>query len=788
MRACVGWRRAPGKATGGHTSETVHSDNGTGWNSTLHTSAADGRETSRPVCKIDISPVLRALGSVAKPAYEDMDGDFLALGAREPAPGGQRRRPPAAGNQQQQRHTGRRHSTGGGGGGGAGLKGGDRQQRHSSSRDAKRGGAGADRRRASLGTLLGGGADLGLTGPPPWRGFGPGGSNSSSFGSSASASHAPLPAGAPLLRLHEEVLEFVGLMSPTPAEMETADAALERVRDAARVVFPDARLEVFGSRANGLVLPTSDWDVVLFGVAGSARNMHRLAGEFTARGLASSLEVIDSARVPIVKLREAASGIAIDISFDASSGLVTRGLITELLGRYPAVRPLVLVLKYFLLQRRLNETYSGGVGSFLLVLMAAHVVQQKGREADAAAAAASAAAALGASARAGGGKGKGGGKGAADSAAAAAAAAAASDVCTSYMNLGSLLMSFFELYGFNLNYVTTGISLRGCAATTTASSSSSGSSSAASSSSSSSSAAVSTTTPPPVGGGGAYYSKARRGWLDGNRPHLLSLESPVDAAVDVGKNSWAIQRVRKAFAHAHTQGARQVRAWNEYNDALEAARGSGSGGVGKKRGRDSEAAAASSSSSGPGGVPPKPAPSILAAMLRPDELLRARARELAEARRKTARGGGDDDSDDSDDDGSSTSSSAGSSGDDEGGDDDDASSHGDIGSDEGGRSRKRQRRESCAGGDAAVRADAAAAAAVAPAAAPVEDAAAAAAAAAGPADEEAAVAAARAAALSLLAGAGVKLRHPGRLADIMTRRERRVEEKANAAALEGRWY
>lgn len=42
----------------------------------------------------------------------------------------------------------------------------------------------------------------------------------------------------------------------------------------------------------------------------------------------------------------------VDVSFAAASGLVTRALINDLITRYPAVRPLVLVLKYFLIQVR----------------------------------------------------------------------------------------------------------------------------------------------------------------------------------------------------------------------------------------------------------------------------------------------------------------------------------------------------------------------------------------------------------------------------------------------------
>jgi DNA polymerase sigma len=46
------------------------------------------------------------------------------------------------------------------------------------------------------------------------------------------------------------------------------------------------------------------------------------------------------------------------------------------INQFPAVRPLVLLLKYYLAQRSLNDTYTGGVGSFMLTLMVVHVVQQ----------------------------------------------------------------------------------------------------------------------------------------------------------------------------------------------------------------------------------------------------------------------------------------------------------------------------------------------------------------------------------------------------------------------------
>ena len=41
----------------------------------------------------------------------------------------------------------------------------------------------------------------------------------------------------------------------------------------------------------------------------------------------------------------------------------------------PSLRPLVLLLKYFLHQRGLNEVFSGGIGSYALILMTAHFLQ-----------------------------------------------------------------------------------------------------------------------------------------------------------------------------------------------------------------------------------------------------------------------------------------------------------------------------------------------------------------------------------------------------------------------------
>jgi len=92
----------------------------------------------------------------------------------------------------------------------------------------------------------------------------------------------------------------------------------------------------------------------------------------------SVVEVIATARIPIVKSRCAHTGIKVDVCFENYSGQLSSGTVTDFIRTHPEVRPLVVVLKHMLHQRSLAETYHGGVGSFLLtVLVTFHVARLK---------------------------------------------------------------------------------------------------------------------------------------------------------------------------------------------------------------------------------------------------------------------------------------------------------------------------------------------------------------------------------------------------------------------------
>ena len=55
--------------------------------------------------------------------------------------------------------------------------------------------------------------------------------------------------------------------------------------------------------------------------------------------------------------------------FNQESSLLTSCYVMRQLSRYPHLRPMVLILKYMLSQRELNDTYHGGIGSFMITLL-----------------------------------------------------------------------------------------------------------------------------------------------------------------------------------------------------------------------------------------------------------------------------------------------------------------------------------------------------------------------------------------------------------------------------------
>ncbi|CAG9764059.1 unnamed protein product [Ceutorhynchus assimilis] len=288
-----------------------------------------------------------------------------------------------------------------------------------------------------------------------------------------------------IVGLHEEIEHFYQYMTPTEAEHKVRAEVVARIEEIIKSKWPEAQVEVFGSYRTGLYLPTSDIDLVVIG-KWSNLPLRTLEQEFLERGVAQedSIKVLDKASVPIVKLVDKKTEIKVDISFNMSNGVKSAELIKTYMEQFPVLPKLVYVFKQFLLERDLNEVFTGGISSYSLILMCISFLQLHPRQ---------------------------------------------EGVRQSNANLGVLLIEFFELYGRKFNFINTGIRIRD---------------------------------------GGKYISKEemQKEMSDGHRASMLCIEDPLLPSNDIGRSSYGILLVKKAFEHAFTILTNVVHPMSHLND------------------------------------------------------------------------------------------------------------------------------------------------------------------------------------------------------------------------------
>lgn len=272
-----------------------------------------------------------------------------------------------------------------------------------------------------------------------------------------------------VMGLHEEIQDFYDYMSPTSEEANMRTDVVARITNVIKGLWPKAEVQIFGSFRTGLYLPTSDIDLVVLG-EWKQLPLFTLERALLEKGITNrdNIKVLDKASVPIVKLTDITTDIRVDISFNVPNSVKSAKLIVKFMEDYPILKYLVLVLKQFLLQRDLNEVFTGGISSYSLILLTVSFLQLHPRE----------------------------------------------DPANPDINLGVMLIEFFELYGRNFNYLKTGIRIKN---------------------------------------GGAYVPKDEitREMDNGHRPSLLTIEDPLTPGNDIGRSSYGAMQVKQAFEYAY---------------------------------------------------------------------------------------------------------------------------------------------------------------------------------------------------------------------------------------------
>lgn len=220
--------------------------------------------------------------------------------------------------------------------------------------------------------------------------------------------------------LHRELLDFVNFVGPTDEEHRVRNFIISRIKKLVEKKWPTASLHVFGSFETKLYLPTSDIDLVVLSAPGGEvyerpNHLRRLANWLVKARIAENIQVITSARVPIIKFIDRVTKINVDISFNKPTGLIAAQVVKSYIEKMPALRPLVVFIKHFLNMRGMNEVYLGGLGSYSIICMVISFLQRHPK--------------------------------------------IASGQITQEDNLGVLVVEFFELYGKRFNYDNVGINI-----------------------------------------------------------------------------------------------------------------------------------------------------------------------------------------------------------------------------------------------------------------------------------------------------------------------------------------
>ena len=177
-------------------------------------------------------------------------------------------------------------------------------------------------------------------------------------------------------RVSQAVEELYEAKRLSEAEATSRQATLQRLQRLMEETFPgrSPELHLFGSSVNGFGVSGCDMDMVLMVDGPQSELVEKVAAALTALQYPELL-AIATARVPVVKFRDPATGLGCDICFNNGLALRNSGLLATYSALDPRVRPLAFAVKHWAKNRRVNTTFEGTLSSYAYVLMVIQFLQ-----------------------------------------------------------------------------------------------------------------------------------------------------------------------------------------------------------------------------------------------------------------------------------------------------------------------------------------------------------------------------------------------------------------------------
>ena len=174
-----------------------------------------------------------------------------------------------------------------------------------------------------------------------------------------------------MLKLHYEILDFYKFIQLTDTEIKLRNKTFNEIKDIIELNFPNYKCSLYGSFITGLSLPNSDIDILITRKdeekekINLQKNLFEIYTILKQKNIFTDLEMIN-AKVPIITGLYISTKIHVDISLFKKNGVDAAEIINKIIAIYPEIRPLMLLIKYVIRQRNLNQIYTGGISSFII--------------------------------------------------------------------------------------------------------------------------------------------------------------------------------------------------------------------------------------------------------------------------------------------------------------------------------------------------------------------------------------------------------------------------------------
>ncbi|KAI8832110.1 hypothetical protein BJ741DRAFT_615327 [Chytriomyces cf. hyalinus JEL632] len=187
--------------------------------------------------------------------------------------------------------------------------------------------------------------------------------------------------------LDTEAQLLLDYLSPSPHETILRNHLASKYATIITQRFPSSSTHAFGSSGTGLFLPWSDVDLIVVDPGTRFKNimskyktypdpkqgtqsskLSKLIPKLNQSQQTSSLLILRRARVPILKLCDKSTGIAIDVCYNVVGGLSAVEAVKSWVEKVEGLRDLVMLVKLFLNGKGLSDVATGGVGGYSIVV------------------------------------------------------------------------------------------------------------------------------------------------------------------------------------------------------------------------------------------------------------------------------------------------------------------------------------------------------------------------------------------------------------------------------------